>query len=112
MKMPSKSVRTAQREAPSTLMLRRASETYVSGEYCVIVCSHSGMLEREKKMPERNINGRDARWATGGAVSSLLDAAEVARPIARKMPAPVDPTVSRQSNMAAKAEAKTKTPTE
>src|SRR6202023_3279918 len=51
MKMPSKSVRMAQSEAPSTLILRRASETYVSGEYCGIVCSHSGTVERQKYLP-------------------------------------------------------------
>src|SRR5438046_10438693 len=77
MKMPSKSVRTAQREAPSTLMLRRASETKVSGEYCVIVCNHSGMLEREQKMPERNTHGKEPRLANGAAAAALFKAPEV-----------------------------------
>src|SRR6202165_3444503 len=59
--MPSMSPRTAQSEAPSTLILRIDSEPHVKGEYCVTVCSHSGMFEREKKVPERNIRGRATR---------------------------------------------------
>jgi len=46
-------------------------------------------------MPERNISGRDTRLAIAAAVSSLLEAPEMARPIARKMPPPMIPTISR-----------------
>ena len=59
------------------------------------VCSHSGMFDREKKMPERNIRGRETRLAMGAAVSSLFEAPEMARPMARKMPPPMMPTISR-----------------
>src|SRR6267143_1657848 len=92
---PSRSPRTAQRSAPSRLMLRRALAKKVSGNTLVIGCNHPGSFDSEKKTPARNIIGNDTKFAIAATAPSSLAKPEMLKPIAMKMAAPMKPTMIR-----------------
>src|SRR5256714_12642761 len=89
---PANSPRTAHKLAPSRLMLRRAFARKVSGSTFVIGCNQAGLLESEKKTPERDIIGNEIRLAIAATGPSYLANPQMVKPNALYIPEPMQPT--------------------